>query len=96
MIRTLCTLHQGQCHGRPVLRGELSRDVVTVDRDGNERRYPRGTPLLLRRNKSGSYQLLATLEDGEPSEAEIQAGLEAFERERQQVLSGRGEYVSPF
>ena len=70
MIRTLCTLTPGQTRdGSRVLRGELARDVTTVDEAGHERRYPAGTALVLRRGKGETYSLLALLPDDPPEPA---------------------------
>lgn len=69
-IKTLCVLTAGETSaGVPILRGRMPRDLVTIDRDGNERRYPAGAELLLRKNH-GSYSLLAIVPDGEPLSSE--------------------------
>lgn len=79
MIRTLCTLAPStKADGARCLRGELSRALTTTSAGGTQRHYPAGTGLVLVKNASGSYSLLATLPDPEP---------EDFARERAEILA---------
>ena len=63
-IKTLCTLEPGSRRdGTRCLRGQLPRDVTTTDQEGNDRTYPAGTPIMLIKNRDGTYRLLAVLQD---------------------------------
>jgi hypothetical protein len=88
MIRTLVVLRPGQTRdGIPVLKGELSRDVVTTDATGRTRTYPRGTEVLLRR-RGDSYSLLAIVADELPKPLNATAIAAANEHDRQAMGEG--------
>lgn len=57
-VSSFAILQPGQTSaGVQVLRGRLTRDTTTVDAQGNQREYPRGAELVLRKDR-GAYSLL--------------------------------------
>ncbi len=91
-IRTLLKLFPSETSdGRPVLKGILPRVIETTDDDGNQRRYPKGTQLVLRKTKVGSYVLTAFIDEIDHEERRAD-----FEQARQEAIANPPEIDIPF
>ena len=89
MIRTLCTLTPAtKADGGRCLKGELSRQIVTIDEHGNRRTYPAGTPLILKKGKADVYSLLAQLPDDPPIGVDEHQQARARKHEQENLPAG--------